>query len=68
MPAVNIEAWYDTDCGDCDTRVKKGQTIQLRDGEWCHAVCPNVLASLERLVCPTCFTELSLSGACACIS
>lgn len=67
-PVTTIEAWYETDCGDCDVVIKRGQQIEVRDGRWCHAICPEVLVSLERMVYPKCFTELSVSGVCACIS
>lgn len=67
-PVTSIEAHYETECGDCNSRIKTGTRIEVRDGRWCHVVCPDALLSLERLVCPSCFQELSVSGACGCIS
>lgn len=67
-PVTTLEAWYETDCGDCEAIIKRGQKIEIREGRWCHVICPDTLLALERRVCPSCFQELSLSGACGCIS
>lgn len=62
---MSIEAKYADTCEACDGPIRPGDQID-RDPfteRWMHAVCPH---DEPREVCPECFMQKSLSGACSC--
>jgi len=65
-------ARYDGVCAaDCDSRIHPGDTVQFVDGQLVHLECTaRLLAQPEpepRPVCPSCWLEISVSGACGCL-
>ena len=58
-----IAAWYETECNNCDHVIRRGETLKVEDGHWVHVTCPPPRKSGT---CPSCFLEISLSGACGC--
>lgn len=65
MSAVT-EATHAGPCFSCVYGIRPGQRIRLNGGaeyggRWEHVRCPDA-----RAVCPTCFCEVSVSGACMC--
>lgn len=62
-----IEAQLTSRCDDCGGMIQPGQMIASHsDGWWRHLVCPPGRLDLVRQVCPVCFTERSVTGACMC--
>ena len=57
-------AKYDGICEDCDAPFKAGQEIDRTGaGDYVHVQCPDDLKPVGS-VCPKCFVELPVSGAC----
>lgn len=67
MSSRPFEAQYPGECEECGERFPPGTTIRITSGSAAvHDICPDDEPSPHREVCPCCFTEQSVSGACAC--
>lgn len=62
---MSIQAAYVDICEACGGQIRPGQLIDrdMWSEKWMHETCPQ---DEPRPVCPECFTEIALSGACAC--
>ena len=62
---MSIEAKYHDTCEACDGAIRPGQQIEKDPftEKWMHDECPQD-KPLE--VCPVCFMEIALNGACSC--
>lgn len=70
MPQT-FKAKYRGSCASavCDRAVEKGDQVIFVDQELFHDECAldsAAPAPIQRAVCPECFTEVSVSGACSC--
>jgi hypothetical protein len=36
-----LTAEFDSECGECFEPVEAGDSIENREGHWCHAECPS---------------------------
>ncbi|MBW9093136.1 hypothetical protein JNB62_05525 [Microbacterium jejuense] len=64
---IVMTAMFATKCDACGGMIQPGQKIgALPDGDWTHVVCPPAKFDITRDVCPECFTERSVTGACMC--
>ena len=64
-----FRARYNGTCAaDCDHRIHEGDMVQYVDGQLVHHGClPAAAPEPEpRPVCPSCFMEIALNGACSC--
>lgn len=62
---MTFEAKYADECSTCWEPIEVGQVARYEGGSRIvHDVCPTLPAARE--VCPRCFMERSLSGACGC--
>lgn len=61
-----IEARHPGLCTACDESFDVGEplTRNAEDTAWVHVTCPEPPA--PRPVCPECFMEIALNGACSC--
>ncbi|MDO4254357.1 MAG: hypothetical protein Q4C81_04305 [Kocuria sp.] len=69
--AQTFAAKYRGPCGSavCDRRVEPGDQVVFVDQQLFHDECAldsALPAPVRRAVCPECFTEVSVSGACSC--
>ncbi|MGI6878804.1 hypothetical protein [Microbacterium sp. gxy059] len=66
--SATFRARYDGTCAaDCDQRIDPGDEVTYLDGQLVHVGCEPVDDEpAPRPVCPICFTETALNGACAC--
>lgn len=70
-PPFPFPARYDGACAaDCGNRIHPRDMIQFVEGQLVHVGCiPEEQPEPEpRPVCPTCFLEIPLNGACQCES
>lgn len=67
---MRFEARYRGACaGDCGETIKPGDVVAYVDDQLVHEGCEPAPAPVERAprpLCPECFTETALNGACAC--
>lgn len=66
---MTFTAKYSGRCaGDCGDSIVPGDAVRYVDGDLVHDDCtPTVEVEREvRPVCPNCFTEIALNGACSC--
>jgi hypothetical protein len=61
-----IEAQHPGVCADCERTFPVGTPIRNDGDGWVHVECPPGPA--PRPVCPGCFMETALNGACSCAS
>lgn len=62
-----FEAQYSGECEECGERFPPGETIRIvGTGAPVHDVCPDDAPVPGRQVCPRCFTEKAVTGACGC--
>lgn len=69
QPSFPFTARFDGACAaDCGNRIHPGDTVQYVDGQLVHHGCiPTEQPEPEpRPVCPSCFMEIALNGACSC--
>lgn len=60
-------AKYPGTCAGCGERIRVGDQAHYVEDQVCHADCDDVKPEPEpRPVCPECFVEVALNGACAC--
>lgn len=52
-----------TPCPECEERIKTGERVEYVDDALTHVSCE---PREPRPVCPDCFMEIALSGACSC--
>ena len=58
---------FDGRCSECPEPIKRGDEVRFVDHVLQHGHCPDhEPVQVERDVCPACFTERSVTGACAC--
>ena len=62
-----IASWHGR-CGVCDGTIRPGEFCRQVEGEIAHSTCvgSSRIEPITRAVCPECFTEVSVSGACLC--
>lgn len=61
-----FEAQYPGTCSACDERFEARTLILVSSSGARHDVCPEPTPMVAREVCPRCFLEQSVSGACGC--
>lgn len=62
-----FEAQYPGTCEECGERFDKGTTIRVvATGAAVHDVCPDDVPLPTSEICPRCFIEKSVTGACGC--
>lgn len=64
-----FQAKYAGRCPDCGESIEVGDVVQYNeDGKVVHGLCDAAVAvaPARRGICPDCFTEKSVSGACGC--
>lgn len=68
-PSYPFRARYNGDCAaGCGNRVHEGDMVQFVEGQLVHVGCiPDEQPEPEpRPVCPECFLEIAVNGACSC--
>lgn len=67
---MSFTAKYSGRCsGYCGDPIVPGDAVEYVDGELVHDGCTPAAPEVEREarpVCPNCFTEIALNGACSC--
>lgn len=65
---MTFRAKYPGRCTACDEPIEIGDRLATtEDGFHVHEACPDTFPSVQpRETCPRCWTERSVSGACAC--
>lgn len=65
---MTFTAKYDGRCAECQETIYRGDQLQMIDGQAVHADCtPDDRSEPPaRPTCPTCWLEISTSGACGC--
>lgn len=66
---MTFTAKYDGTCAaECGERVHPGDRVKYVDDQLVHEGCvpAQVVERAPRPVCPECFTETAVNGACAC--
>lgn len=67
--ARKFEARYPGRCVACEERIEVGEDLVMEDEQAVHFGCAGRASQPARRlteVCPRCFTEKSLTGACGC--
>jgi len=66
---VSFTAKYTGTCAaDCGYRIREGDQVEYVEDQLMHVDCPDAIAPITRAVCPECFTETAVNGACSCAS
>lgn len=65
---ITTEAQYPGVCAECAGKIRPGDAITSASGggRWQHVTCPPAKFDVVREMCPGCFTERSVTGACLC--
>lgn len=64
---MTFRAKYPGVCGnDCGSRIHEGDEVEYVEGVLVHVDCAPTPEPAPRPVCPTCFMEIALNGACSC--
>lgn len=68
---MSAVARFPSKCPACLGQVEVGDVIVPQETAqgaqlWVHEVCPPAKFDITREVCPVCFTEVSVTGACMC--
>lgn len=64
-----FQAKYTGRCRACGSAIEIGDTVTYdsESGVLVHGLCEDTeVEPLRRAICPSCFTEVSVSGACMC--
>lgn len=63
-----FQAKYPGRCVACDDEIEVGDLLRWDDDVAVHAGCDakNPMPELQRETCPKCWTEIAVSGDCAC--
>lgn len=66
---MSFRAKYNGVCGnDCGERIHEGDEVEYVEHVLVHVDCAPAPEPEPRPVCPTCFMEIALNGACQCES
>jgi hypothetical protein len=66
---MSFPARYDSQCPACGERIREGDPVTWAEGFVVHDDCPepvDPLAVGRGGMCPSCFTERSVTGECSC--